>query len=388
MSIVTSLSKSVSEQYPNFDRLKNKQQVKLLRNLIKHAVRKSINQIHVPTYDEQIQYEIRKLRYTKRHKEQYLKSHEKINEDLVDVLFRLKRFQPSSSKNDFGTRTQPKNITNLEHSTSATSSNRLDKIKSDYTNIPEIKSKHNIFKFEIDDDIFENEMKLKNEMTRSKIKLDGSLKEIFNTYGSQSKSPFVKSLFHLYDFQNFLVFHQKLQSNVEKNHKSYLDDTLKSSYALLKNYYIELLLIRGRKLEPEEQLENVLLSDHQFMSIYENHPLMTGFHLLLTYSIDFSKLIKMVQKNYFDIFSTTETDSETSDRIPKVKRNVQNFDYDYEILSFITKHDRITQTHLQRKYLHHSAIIQDVLSRLRNSGLIKLEIENNEIFISRITQIS
>jgi len=388
MSIVSTLSKSVSKQYPNFDRLQNKQQVQLLRNLIKHAVRKSINQIHIPTYDEQIQYEIKKLRYTKRHKEQYLKSHKEINEDMVDVLFRLKRFQPSSAKNDFVTYSQPKNIANIEQSTNATSSNRLHEIKSDYTNITEIKSKHNIFKFEIDDDVFKNEIKLKNEITRSKIKLDESLKEIFNIYGSQSKSPFVKSLFHLYDFQNFLVFHQRLQNNVEQNHESYLDDALKSCYVILKNYYTELLLIRGRKLEPKEQLENVLLSDHQFMSIYENHPLMIGFHLLLTNSIDFSKLIKIVQKNYFDIFSTTETDSNTSDRIPKVKHDVQNFDYDYEILSFIKKFGKVKQNYIQRKYLHHSVVIGDVISRLESSGFLKSEIENNEIFVSIITKTS
>lgn len=383
MSIAIALSKVVSEKYGNFDTLENKQQVQILRNLVKHAVKKSLNQIHMPTSDKQIPYEIKKLQYKKRHKLKYEKSHQGINENMVDILYRLERIHPSTSKNDFGINLTSKDVDDTIQIQSNTSSNRIIEKSIIPTNFTQTKSKYNVFKTNADDELFDDILKLNNHLTRTKIQLDESLKEILNSNELQSRSILVKSLFHLYDFQNFIVFHQKLQDKTEKSDETYLTESLKKSHMLLKNYYIELLSIQGKKIASNEQLENILLLDRQFMSIVETHPLMKGFHLLLVQSIDFSKLEKIIQDTCFDIFSPVETESTEIQRIPQIKHD-DDLDYDYEILAVIKKQGRVKLNHLQRKFINYPITVLEIVERLKNSKLISIEKINDEIIVSSI----
>lgn len=382
MSIVLALSKSVSEQYSNFDKLQNKQQVQILRGMVQHAVKKSLNQIKLPKDKEKIAYEIKKLQNKTRHKEKYKKIHDlEINDDLIDILYRLDRIQTKTSKNDFDSQIQRIDVTNLNQSTTDIASDQSNELKFEHTDFAETKTKYSVFKFDVDEDIFTDEIKLKNHITRSEIKLKESINEIFETY-EKSKSIFVTSLFHLYDFQNFVTFLQKLQDKFETKSEKYLSVALESSYKLMKNYYMQLLLLQGIKVRSERQLENSLLLNSRFMSMSEHHPLMIGFHLLLTHSLDWSKLLKLVEKDIFDIFSTSETRIEPSDKISNTQDKNNNFDYDSEILELVKKQGEIKQSNLLRKFLHHPISVKEVILRLESYGLLKIvQIENDALIL-------
>jgi len=308
MKLVSILSQSVVEKYPEFERLSVKQQKIVIKKTVQHAIKKSLLQVQLPKPKNRIRQAIEKWRYEHRRSDAYRERVKLTDYDFIESLRRLRESNPKNT------------ITDFENKFGDTSSNSFEKnpIKSSTSGTIHIpyfdyssfsgnteKSRFKLFKSDIDSDVFSSITKLRNHIIRSKYALKASLLEMvtaqknsgkFTTNNTEKNKTFIsKSLFQLYELNLFLTSIKKLENYIRLNYQKKFQKELTSCYEILYQYYDQWLSYYGKTFKNLSQIESELLLNNEFMMIDEENPLMEGFTMLSSNSIDFEKI-----KNYLD----------------------------------------------------------------------------------------
>jgi len=260
MNIVPALSQSIIKNYPEFSSLDAKQQKKIIKKTFQHAVKNSLVKISLPKPKNRIQQAIEKWQYEHRRGKDYRKKVKLTNYDFIESLQKFKESSVKNTITDFESEFDETGSNSLEKGPMKFSSSRTFQSQEyDYSGFSSnrVRSKHKLFKSEIDPDVFSSNTKLRNHITRSKYMLENSLLEMvaaskeslrFNKKNPEKNKTYIsKSLFQLYELNLFAIFIKKLEDYVNLHYEKKFQKELPSCYKILYEYYSKWLSNYGKK---------------------------------------------------------------------------------------------------------------------------------------------
>lgn len=384
LSLLHVLSKTVVNNYPQYHTLSSKQQSRLIQKTYDLALKSALKKIELPPAKDAISRGIEREMY-KRHAQKYRDKVKLPNYDLMEKLKKLilKRDVKNAITDTESNRGLHLHSSDVDHEFSSPSVVSSIKLGSDFSNYSNTSTseKRSIFKVDIDKDIFDDKTKLKNFITRQKYHLSESLNEM---YGVQEKlivskisqktgySVHVsKSIFQLYDLFNFLKFTEKLKQESRPNSKN--DYTVELEYCkkVLFEYYVQWLKINGVSITNVSELENEIFQNKSFMSLNPENPLFEGFYILMSDSVDYSKVEEFLTMPLSKTPFVTKTKSKNTMSLSIIRKSKQKvLDYEYEIMKYLISETTLNQSDLQRTFLLHPVSVTDVLLHLEESGFI------------------
>lgn len=317
MTLLQILSTSIIRKNPDFSKLSEKEQGTIINQTYDKLITSALKEVKIPPKTSLIQQEIKKRQYQRRsetsqerHKILDYEFIEKLRNKRNRVIHNTSTSVPTSEKSiDAGSELSKERFS---------SSNKVEDIFtnfSDSADTSHLESK--FFKSNITENIFKDETTLKNHIFRTKLKLEQSLKEIYfvkRENGSlvlekpqQVKGIHVsKSLFQLYELFTLLDFVNMLEHKSSVEGKNYLYDQINNCYDVLFDYFKKWLEINGKNINSIADLENIVLTNDEFMDLDPTNPLFEGFSLLMEKNIDMKKVKDLLNdKELTQIFLKT-----------------------------------------------------------------------------------
>lgn len=330
MSLVIALSKTVQETYPNLTQMSEKRRSEIINDTLRNAIKTALLKIKLPQLKDAFQRRSEEYKFDRGGKH-YQQTHKAANYALLERLLDL---HTSSLKTDFTDFKIGKELEVIrpDYVSAIDSSSQNQSRKSDYDaskvlNTDPRKKVHLFKTDEIEESVFTTPVKLRNQITKFKFKLDVSnvlIQQIIQINGGSTsltfdykqtidletikptldivtskKTKFTESLFFLYDLHSFIEFVRQLESYSRKISDKEIEEGKLYAYKVLREFFLNLMTKYGKKIKKLEQIENEILLIDDFMSLDLTNPLMEGMELLLNQSIDLQH-IKNLAEN-FDI---------------------------------------------------------------------------------------
>ena len=306
MGIGSALTSVLVEEYPEFLQAPKTTQKQIIKNLIKTAVDHALNSVKLPPMKDPYQRKKDEYHYLRSSKH-FRETHKIPNYDLLQKLYKLRLKYIDSDGTDF------LNFRKIDTSSIGrkfvdilSNTKRDSKINFDNYSENELRTKTPFFKMsKFDDSIFDSTTNLRNHITRSKFTLLNHFntnliisQESSNTIEDNSThsktQKFTEDLFVLYDLQAFLHFIMMLESASTK--KPEFSRSLSYAYEVLNEYYFEIFKTQEPTLDKEDLVSHILQND-DFRNLSEDNPLIKGFTMILSHSIDVSEIIKELENS-------------------------------------------------------------------------------------------
>jgi len=320
LTLITVLSEAVHREYPKFIQMPEKTQKSIVSAVLKDAVKAALQKVTLPKPKDPFRRQIEKFWFLRGGKH-YKETHKQPDYRLLEELCAISVSQLQTDSTDwlsFG-----KIDSTAWNTKDRFSSQNNIEPKHSFDNYPknDIHKSVQLFKTEIiDNDTLSSKTKVRNYLTRYKYKLEEtgavisppsiriSTDSLEKPMTDERTIPagsnvirtpiqFTESLFLLYNLQTFVESLKILEEHVRRLQKIDLQEELDYAYEVLRNYYANLLLKHGIKIDETKKIENELLKIDEFVSLNPDNPLIQGYIELLSRSINPKRISELIDKS-------------------------------------------------------------------------------------------
>ncbi|WP_268542002.1 hypothetical protein [Candidatus Nitrosotenuis cloacae] len=371
MKLATLISEEIKTKYPHYQELPLSHQKTIARNIIKKAIVSALPKINIPTPPSPFKRALQEIRMRRR-SAHYKKTHNPINYDLWEMIYKYKKNLLSAPANDSKFERIEVATTNLT-SRSHMAQNNIPLSVPEY-DLNQTTTKNKFFKVITDENAFSSVTKIKEEINNFENLLNSSLQYV------EKKKISELNMLVLYDLNRFVAFIERLErfSTLPRN-KSKSKPLINASYSILRNHLFNLLKESSPQITSSDQLEKFLLSDEDFRLLDISHPFREGFTKLFHHTS--IPLLKTVDLKTEKLSKILLEQARSNDEKPFLSKHTLESLHS-EILREIYKNKgKIALISLQRKFLFQPYSVKKIVDNLENDGLIMQEKTDSGIII-------